>query len=157
MLESVWNACKDQFKQAFLEFTDQTSWKTAQETEWPLNRKISDGNVLADMSALWQGKGYPTDNAAFPEGASPAKAYASGKLFRINGYSPAQGSPFAEPCPAKYFEQPSKNGDPVLVSRDHPRLYKSAYIQFDLTVNKYGWHDPQARMPVLGRRRGSDY
>lgn len=40
-------------------------------------------------------------------------------------------------------------GEPTQVNRDHPRWYKSAYVQFDLTVNKYGWHDPQARMPVL--------
>lgn len=29
------------------------------------------------------------------------------------------------------------------------RTYRAAYVQFDMTVNKSGWHDPQARIAVL--------
>ncbi len=43
------------------------------------------------------------------------------------------GAPFADPC----------------ATGAKPRLYRVAYLQFDLTVNKWGWHDPQARVAVL--------
>ena len=55
------------------------------------------------------------------------------KPFLVNGKSPKPGAPYADPCPI---------GQPL-------RTYKAAYIQFDLTVNKAGWHDPQARIAVL--------
>jgi manganese oxidase len=56
-------------------------------------------------------------------------------LFRVNGLPPQPGAPYADPC------QPG--------SRD--RKYQAAYLQFDLTVNKAGWHDPQARIALLER------
>ncbi|MGI8989912.1 MAG: hypothetical protein ACR2I2_10050 [Bryobacteraceae bacterium] len=43
------------------------------------------------------------------------------------------GAPYADPCPT---------GTPL-------RKYRAAYIQLDMTVNKWGWHDPQARIAVL--------
>lgn len=55
------------------------------------------------------------------------------KPFLVNGKSPKPGAPFADPCPI---------GQPI-------RTYKAAYLQFDMTVNKAGWHDPQARIALL--------
>jgi hypothetical protein len=126
------------------------------------------------MSALWQGMGYEVTKAKLPLcketeedriqafcetvqiddnnnylGQSSSKEVGTGHRFRVNGYGPAQGAPFADPCPTQYFEEKVSNNKPFPVNRDEPRIYKSAYIQFDLTTNKYGWHDPQARMPVL--------
>jgi manganese oxidase len=56
-------------------------------------------------------------------------------LFRVNGLPPQPGAPYGEPCTPG--------------SRD--RKYRAAYLQFDLTVNKAGWHDPQARVALLER------
>lgn len=79
----------------------------------------------------WTGKGYASKNAAVPAGTLPNMD--ADTQFVINGLREQPGAPFADPCPV-----------------DAPlRKYKAAYIQFDMTVNKYGWHDPQARMPVL--------
>lgn len=55
-------------------------------------------------------------------------------LFAVNGRLPQPGAPFADPCPSDVTQI---------------RKFRSAYIQFDLTVNKAGWHDPQARIPIL--------
>ena len=43
------------------------------------------------------------------------------------------GAPYADPC---------ATGAPE-------KKYRAAYLQFDMTVNKSGWHDPQARVAVL--------
>lgn len=53
------------------------------------------------------------------------------------------GAPFANPCPTHFVDE---NGR---VSNVMTRKYRAAYIQMDMTVNKAGWHDPQARFPVL--------
>lgn len=128
-----------------LEGIDTSNWSfnTEDDKTWP-NRKYKkaggDGKLLENMRPLWEAHGYKSG-----KNKANITAYNAGDLFRVNGYSPAQGAPFADPCPSQYH---TKEGD-VHVNRDHPRLYKTAYIQFDMTVNKYGWHDPQARMPVL--------
>lgn len=69
----------------------------------------------------------------------PAMAYKSytalgdpGSFF-VNGQPPIAGAPYADPC---------LPGVPL-------RPYRAAYIQFDMTVNKYGWHDRQARIATL--------
>jgi hypothetical protein len=69
----------------------------------------------------------------------PAKGYASYRadgsagLFLVNGLPPQAGAPYAEPC-----------------APDAPlRRYRAAYIQFDMTVNRAGWHDRQARITTL--------
>jgi manganese oxidase len=157
MLRNVWEACRGDFKQALADLPDTFQWDlNAQDTQWPVNRMIHSDpkkpDSLAPMNPLWEGKGYVTVNAAYPKGHTASTAYSPGNKFRINGFAPAQGAPFAEPCPTGYYEDATKNGkeDTVVpVNRLNPRVYKTAYIQFDLTVNKYGWHDPQARMPVL--------
>lgn len=133
--------CKSDVMQALADLDSTFKWDHQSEVDanWPY-RKINSGA----MSPLWEAKGYKSGlNSAAPS------AYNPGQLFRINGYAPAQGAPFAEPCPKQYYDKSTNKGSPVTVNRDQPRLYKTAYIQFDLTVNKYGWHDPQARMPVL--------
>lgn len=53
--------------------------------------------------------------------------------FRLNGRLPAPGSPFANPCPV---------GSPEV-------RYNASAIETNLLVNRYGWHDPQARINVL--------
>ncbi|MGK4006298.1 copper oxidase [Sorangium sp. So ce1036] len=80
------------------------------------------GAVRATTRYGFPAKGYP----AFTPKGEPA-------LFLVNGQPPAPGAPYADPCPP---------GAPV-------RTYRAAYVQIDATVNRAGWHDPQARTIVL--------
>ena len=88
------------------------------------------GNVSTEW---WQGVGYGSCDSAGncydPLVPDPRL------LFRVNGRAAAMGAPFADPCPTNAPE----------------RTYRSAYLQFDMPVNRYGWHDPQARAIVLER------
>jgi hypothetical protein len=168
----VWQACRTNFEIALSRYRcppekakekicvpegKNHEWPNIAEesTKWPFHRPIhNDTNPnpqesTAYMSALWQGMGYESTRANIPNGTKATEEVDPGHRFRVNGYGPAQGAPFADPCPNQYFEQKVNNNMPFPVNRDEPRLYKSAYIQFDMTVNQYGWHDPQARMPVL--------
>ncbi|MCF7700784.1 hypothetical protein [Loktanella sp. M215] len=72
-------------------------------------------------------------------------------LFRVNGLAPKPGAPFADPCPARYFDgEDDRKWDPTYWHDLTPdRRYRAAYIQFDMPVNKHGWHDPQARILTL--------
>ena len=155
MPDKIWQACHDDFKRVLTDLPDAFNWNYhSQPTVWPINRMIhsdpaNSQSPLAAMSALWKGVGYESTTAATPKNHDGNKAFDPGKKFRINGFAPAQGAPFADPCPSEYYEDATKDGKPMSVNRLSPRIYKSAYIQFDMTVNKYGWHDPQARMPVL--------
>jgi manganese oxidase len=155
MPDKIWLGCKDEFKQALTELPDSFQWNyQPKPTVWPINRMIHSDSAkpnspLAAMSALWKGLGYEVTNSATPKNHKANKAFDPGKQFRINGFAPAQGAPFADPCPTEYYQEATQHGKTVPVNRLSPRIYKSAYIQFDMTVNKYGWHDPQARMPVL--------
>ena len=69
----------------------------------------------------------------------PAKAYSSFKpdgtagQFLVNGQPPRAGAPYADPCQPGSFQ----------------RNYRAAYIQFDMPVNRAGWHDRQSRIAVL--------
>ncbi len=74
--------------------------------------------------------GFPGETA---KGYPSYTANGDAKLFLVNGRAPKPGAPFADPCPANTPE----------------RLYKTAYIQMDMTVNNAGWHDRQARIMVL--------
>ena len=79
----------------------------------------------------------------------PAKAYPS---FTRDGRSracssstaaPAKpGAPFADPCPDTFKIGSSTRSVAT-------RNYRAAYIQFDMTVNRAGWHDRQARIITL--------
>lgn len=64
-------------------------------------------------------------------------------LFRVNGRAPKPGAPYADPCPENYVDA---SGNKYAMQT---REYKAAYIQFDMQVNKEGWHDPQARIAIL--------
>ena len=98
----------------------------------PLDGTPSEKNAMAFHEALgqplittkngWQARSYPSFDSS---GAAQA--------FLVNGKSAKPGAPYADPCPI---------GKTM-------RKYKAAYIQFDMTVNKAGWHDPQARIAVL--------
>jgi manganese oxidase len=54
-------------------------------------------------------------------------------VFAVNGRKEIAGAPFADPCPSSA---------PL-------RKYKAGVIQTELTVNRHGWFDPQARILSL--------
>lgn len=58
--------------------------------------------------------------------------------FITNGLPPVAGAPYADPCI-------NDAGSPV----GTPRTYKAANIQFDVKINKAGWHFPQQRIITL--------
>jgi hypothetical protein len=58
--------------------------------------------------------------------------------FVTNGLPRKPGAPFADPCM-------DDNGNPAGVAR----TYKAAAFQFDLKLNKAGWHFPQSRILSL--------
>ncbi len=85
-----------------------------------------------------------------PQWTQEAKAYVSTRAaavsgqpvpppgpanFMVNGRAPVAGAPFADPCPAADVA-PRRN-------------YKVGVIQTELTVNRHGWFDPQARILTL--------
>ncbi len=73
--------------------------------------------------------------------------------YELNGLPPSPGAPFAEPCR-------QDNGDPLpgsiagALSASVNRIYKGVMFQFDMTVNKVGWHHPQARIESLWEDAG---
>ncbi|MDN5926205.1 MAG: multicopper oxidase domain-containing protein [Hyphomicrobiales bacterium] len=73
-------------------------------------------------------------------------------LFRVNGYAPKPGAPFADPCPSRFYvgKKDDNPDDPSKWALLPPeRKYRATYLQFDMPVNKHGWHDPQARIITL--------
>jgi manganese oxidase len=80
------------------------------------------GGVRVTTQYNWPAAGYPS----FTPTGAPG-------LFLVNGQQRQPGAPFAEPCAP---------GTPV-------RNYRAAYIQFDMTINRAGWHDRQARITTL--------
>jgi len=58
--------------------------------------------------------------------------------FITNGLPPKPGAPFADPCV-----------NDVGQAAGTPRLYKAAAFQFDIKLNKAGWHFPQQRILSL--------
>ncbi len=77
-------------------------------------------------------KGYETAYAASTATQDPKPA-SEKAVFFVNGRKPQPGAPYADPCP---------ENAPL-------RKYKTAFIQTELTINKHGWFDPQARMIAL--------
>lgn len=57
-------------------------------------------------------------------------------IFLVNGRPRTPGAPFSDPCPVNDEQLPQ-------------REYKVGVIQTELTVNRHGWFDPQARILVL--------
>jgi hypothetical protein len=82
------------------------------------------GAVPMTSAYGWRGAGYPSFTAL-----------GQAATFFTNGRPPKPGAPLADPCPSDARE----------------RVYRAAVVQLDLPVNKYGWHDPQARILVLDR------
>ena len=92
------------------------------------------GGVQITTIYKWKGIAYPSVDAA---GLSAQ--------FFVNGLPPKAGAPYADPCPATFFDG---NG----TERPVPlRKYRAAWIQFDMKVNTSEWHDRQARIAVLER------
>ncbi len=92
-------------------------------------------------------RGYPT---CMSDGTCNTPA--NDVLFRVNGYSPKPGAPFADPCPTRFYlgRKDDDPDDPAKWALLAPeRKYRAAYLQFDMPVNKHGWHDPQARIIAL--------
>jgi dipeptidyl aminopeptidase/acylaminoacyl peptidase len=80
------------------------------------------GGVRVTSQYGWPAAGFPS----FTPSGAPG-------LFLVNGQPRQPGAPFAEPCAP---------GTPL-------RDYRAAYIQFEMTVNRAGWHDRQARIMTL--------
>ena len=96
------------------------------------------GGVPVTTSYNWQGKGYPSCDSSGKCDASNERV-----LFQVNGREPQPGAPYADPCPTNFYDA-AQNQHPVEI-----RHYRAAYVQFDMQVNKHGWHDPQARIAIL--------
>ena len=100
-----------------------------------LNKGLENGDLTfkieqVALTVLPQA-GTPLERAAM---AFHAQASAPGGL-PLNGRPAAPGSPYGNPCPAKA-----------------PQVqYNASAIETNLLVNRYGWHDPQARINVLDR------
>lgn len=112
---------------------------------WPTDLGWNKDPKNAVTHYKWAGRAYRTSNSdsatlevnPLPDfnGKPWVRHPADQRRFLVNGLPSVQGAPYANPCPL---------GAPA-------RTYKGAYIQFGLTVNKDGWHDPQARIAVLER------
>jgi hypothetical protein len=87
----------------------------------------------------WSSVGYPTCDSKghCDDPSDPKKRF----LFQVNGQAPQSGAPYADPCHIRT--------DDIQEPPFKTRTYRAAYVQFDNTVNKYGWHDPQTRAIVL--------
>jgi len=90
------------------------------------------GGTSATTPAGWAGAAYPSYTASG----------AAGKFF-VNGRAPKPGAPFADPCPDTFTDGAGS------LRKVPARDYRAAYVQFDMTVNRAGWHDRQARIMVL--------
>jgi hypothetical protein len=116
---------------------------------------VLDGTALSVVNRLDFSKELLTANAmAIPENGTPAEVaamnfhaqrqHASFKPdgtagnFITNGLPPKPGAPYADPCV-------NDIGQAV----GTPRLYKAAAFQFDIKLNKVGWHFPQQRILAL--------
>jgi hypothetical protein len=116
---------------------------------------ITDGTTVHTETRLDFSKNLLTANAtAIPETGAPvelaAMAYhairnhpsfkpdGTAANFVLNGLPAKPGAPYADPCI-------SDAGGAVGVAR----TYKAANIQFDMKMNKVGWHFPQQRIITL--------
>ncbi|HEX6624879.1 MAG TPA: Ig-like domain-containing protein, partial [Pyrinomonadaceae bacterium] len=104
---------------AQIELLDPNGTKTEQKA---MEFHEGKGGVSVTSQYGWPAKAFP---AYTPSGAQG--------LFLVNGQPRQPGAPFAEPCAPN---TPLRN-------------YRAAYIQFQMTVNRAGWHDRQARITTL--------
>jgi hypothetical protein len=68
--------------------------------------------------------------------------------FMTNGLPAAPGAPYADPCVNPRW---NVNGEQILTANKFGRdiTYKGVMFQFDMKINKAGWHFPQARIESL--------
>ncbi|HJR08420.1 MAG TPA: hypothetical protein VJ842_14255 [Pyrinomonadaceae bacterium] len=98
--------------------------------------------------------GEPVEVAAMNYHAQPThpsyRTDGSAAPFLTNGRPPIAGAPYADPCVTDRFPV---GGEPVLTvnPRGRPVTYKGVMFQFDMTINKAGWHFPQTRIESLWR------
>ncbi|HEY1403350.1 MAG TPA: hypothetical protein VGB05_04430, partial [Pyrinomonadaceae bacterium] len=98
--------------------------------------------------------GEPVELAAMRYHAQPThpsyRTDGSTAPFLTNGLPPIAGAPFADPCVTDRFPTA---GEPILnvAPRGRPVTYKGVMFQFDMTINKAGWHFPQTRIESLWR------
>ncbi len=91
----------------------------------------------ANLKSMEPKKGYLTDWAVrtSADGKTSDGYHAEKPVFQVNGRAPKPGAPYADPCPDEKFSP--------------RRGYSAGVIQTELTVNKHGWFDPQARILAL--------
>ena len=70
--------------------------------------------------------------------------------FMTNGLPPQKGAPYADPCVSDRWDP--QTGAQIL--EVHPFFnrqldYRAVMFQFDMTINKAGWHFPQSRIESL--------
>lgn len=85
----------------------------------------------------WEARAYPSCDASGKCDRTIDPGAADRVLMPVNGRGDKPGAPFGNPCP-KEFDDDTRS-----------RMYRGAYVQLDMTVNKQGWHDPQGRIAVL--------
>ncbi|AZI35476.1 hypothetical protein NT2_09_00340 [Caenibius tardaugens NBRC 16725] len=98
-----------------------------------LNKGLENGDLTFEIEQVALTI-LPQTGTALERAAMAFHAQAStANGFRLNGRPAAAGSPYGNPCPAK---------------APHVQ-YNASAIETNLLVNRYGWHDPQARINVL--------
>ncbi|HEY5975184.1 MAG TPA: copper oxidase, partial [Geobacteraceae bacterium] len=60
-------------------------------------------------------------------------------LYELNGLRPIAGAPYADPC----------RTDGTAQKTGIPKTYKGVMFQFDMMINKVGWHFPQSRIATF--------
>jgi hypothetical protein len=72
--------------------------------------------------------------------------------FMTNGLPPQKGAPYADPCVSDRWNP--QTGAQILDVRpffNRKLDYKAVMFQFDMQINKAGWHFPQSRVESLWR------
>jgi manganese oxidase len=116
--------------------------------------KLSNANFVPVSTANTSREGWNQNNSGYKTAFAnvlPGQSAQSGvPTFFVNGRKPQPGAPFADPCPATYDkDNPTNTSTTDVLARVPLRTYKSAFVQTELTVNRHGWFDPQARILSL--------
>jgi manganese oxidase len=91
--------------------------------------KLDENGTAAEIAAMVYHE--KRDNPSFtPEGAAAN--------FILNGLPRQRGAPYADPC----IDDDGK-------AIGNPRIYRAAAFEFDMKLNKAGWHYPQSRILSL--------
>lgn len=107
--------------------------------------KFHEGELIVNGSkAVNKESQYKFDSRGYPTCDSSGNCDQSTQsgLFYVNGKASKPGAPYSDPCPGSFYDASGKHAMQT-------RHYRAAYIQFDMQVNKEGWHDPQARIALL--------